>query len=191
MILDDFVNSDLAKMCKLTKPEVLALRFYTTAGFRSINNPLRNVDRRKRHEAHPLPIMVFLLHSGVKKLRTFAANSTSAMDKIDLFRGMANVALESGFMLNGGTELSPMSTTQDMTIALHYAAEGTQSVLLRVRTTGFMNLGAQLKWLSAFPFEEEFLYPPATFLKPLRPKPLVFKIGNAIFHVVDVEPQLP
>ena len=191
MILDDFASSQLAHMCKLTKPEVLALRFYTTAGFRPVNNPLRDVGRRERHEAHPFPIMVFLLHNGVKKLRTFAANSDTAMDKIDLFRGMSNVELEAGFMLNGGTELAPMSTTADLTIAIHYASTGTHSVLLRIRTTGFMNLGAQLRWLSAFPFEAEYLYPPGTFLKPLRSKPLVFKIANANFHVVDVEPQLP
>jgi hypothetical protein len=53
--LDDFANHATAKKCKLTKPEVLALRFYTTAGFRSINDPLRDMDRKGRHEAHPLP----------------------------------------------------------------------------------------------------------------------------------------
>ena len=47
-----------------------------------------------------------------------------------------------------------------------------------------------MKWLSAFPFEEEPLYPPATYLKPLRTGPRGFKIGNTTFVVVDVEPQL-
>ena len=55
MRLDYFANHATAKKCKLTKPEVLALRFYTTAGFRSINDPLRDMDRKGRHEAHPLP----------------------------------------------------------------------------------------------------------------------------------------
>ena len=184
-------QSDMAKMCKLTRPEVLALRFYTTLGFKNINDPLRDTGRKERNEAHPLPVMVFLLWCGVKKLRTFAAKSSTALDKIDLFRGMSNVQLESGFLLRGGTELAPMSTTKDLTIAIKYASTGSHSVLLRVRTTGFMTLGAQLRWLSAFPFEEEYLYPPTTFLKILRAKPHVFKIGTATFHVVDVLPELP
>ena len=63
-------------------------------------------------------------------------------------------------------------------------------MVTRSHTTGFMTLGAQLKWISAFPFEEELLYPTGTFLKIGRPKPRIFKIGDATFHVVDVEPQL-
>ena len=57
--------------------------------------------------------------------------------------------------------------------------------------TGFMNRGAQLGWLSVYPFEVEYLYPPVTFLKPLRPKPYDFQVGDVNLHVIDVEPQLP
>ena len=191
MKLDDFVNHEMAKKCKLTKPEVLALRFYTTAGFRTINNPLRDMDRLKNRKAHPLPIMVWLLSSAVKKMRTAFADSAAAKTNFDLYRGMDNVELEADFVQKGGTELSPMSTTEDLKIAIQYASKGTCSVLLRIRTSGFMTLGAQLMWLSAFPFEVEYLYPPATFLKPLRAAPRVFKIGTATFHVVDVQPQMP
>ena len=63
-------------------------------------------------------------------------------------------------------------------------------MLLRIRTSGFMNLGAELTWLSAFPFEKEFLYPPLTFLRPMRTEALVVTIGGVTFHVVDVEPQM-
>ena len=91
MRLDDFANHATAKKCRLTKPEVLALRFYTTAGFRSINNPLRDMDRLGRHEAHPLPIMVWLLSSAVKKLRTAFAEDARVNSNFDLYRGMGNV----------------------------------------------------------------------------------------------------
>ena len=87
-----------------------------------------------------------------------------------------------------------MSTSEDINIAIKYGATGLRSVLIRIRTTGFMNLGAELQWLSAFPFEVELLYPPATYLKPWPkgppPTPRVFKMGNTIFLVIDVEPQL-
>ena len=280
MRLDDFAKSEMAQTCKLSKPEVLAMRFYTTAGYKTINDNLRDESRRERAtyarkeqvnwsikgatglkwknvgatkpaqgreltnsrlsnalasktefkteqdrkewkmcikelsiladlrstdfirsgnsyfkpdpEPHPFPVMVFLLWMGVKKLRTFASKSMDAMQKRDLYRGMSNVGLNPEFLKRGGTELAPMSTTADLKIAIEYGSKGLQSVLLRVRTTGFMNFGAQLKWLSAFPFEEELLYPPITFLKPLRLglKPREFKIGNATFKVIDVEPQL-
>ena len=190
MTIDDFVNSEVAKSCKLTKAEVAAARFYTTAGYKSINNPLRDVDRRKKEEAHPLPVMVWLLASAIKKMRKKAADSPSALEKVDLFRGMSNVELQKDFMTHGGTENAPMSTTKDVKIALHYSMQGEISVLLRIRSTGFMNLGADLMWLSAFPFEQELLYPPLTFLKPKRSKVWEFKIGSATFHVVDVEPQM-
>ena len=48
MRLEDFANCEMAKTCKLSKPEVLALRFYTTAGFKTINTNLRDESRRER-----------------------------------------------------------------------------------------------------------------------------------------------
>jgi hypothetical protein len=189
MKLNDFAKHEIAKTCKLTEPEVLVLRFYTTAGYKTINNSLRDKDRLKKSESHPLPLMVFLLSTAVKKLRT--AFAESAESKFDLFRGMSHVELESEFLKKGGTELAPMSTTKDMALAIKFSSGGARSVLLRVRTTGFMNLGAQLGWLSVYPFEVEYLYPPATFLKILRNKPWVIQIGGAIVRVVDVQPQLP
>ena len=37
---------------------------------------------------------------------------------------------------------------------------------MKVTTKGFMDRGANLRYLSAFPAENEFLYPPLTFLQP-------------------------
>ena len=189
--LDDFANSEMAKRCKLTRLEVLALRFYSTAGFKSINWGLRDVDRWERRVPHRLPVMVFLLHSGTKKLFTkLFIGATSSASMVHLFRGMSNRKLESDFMQRGGTELAPMSTTKDVSVAILHSTHwrvGGQSILLRVRTTAG---AADITWLSAFPFEREDLFPPGTFLKPLRPKPYLFQISGTIFYVVDVEPRL-
>tara|TARA_B100001758_G_C17874465_1_gene335549 strand:+ start:212 stop:550 length:339 start_codon:yes stop_codon:yes gene_type:complete len=65
-----------------------------------------------------------------------------------IWRGCANVYLK------------------EFKIALRYSMEGESSVLLGIRSTGFMNLDADLMWLSAFPFEQELLYAPLRFLKP-------------------------
>ena len=83
-----------------------------------------------------------------------------------------------------------MSTTYDLTTAVEYA--GTHHpLLLRVRTNGFFNRGADLTFLSAFPHERESLYPPLSYLKPTG-HPMQISTGLTDGHtiqVMDVEVQ--
>ena len=59
-----------------------------------------------------------------------------------------------------------MSTTSDLNTALQYSLS-VSSVLFRfVHVRSLMQRGADLKFLSAFPAESEYLYPPLTFLRP-------------------------
>ena len=53
-----------------------------------------------------------------------------------------------------------------------------------------MNMGADLRFLSAFPYEREALYPPLTFLLPTGSKHSLVYDGTK-FVVVDVEPSFP
>ncbi|KAJ1473296.1 hypothetical protein T484DRAFT_1836967, partial [Baffinella frigidus] len=51
--------------------------------------------------------------------------------------------------------------------------------------------GADISFLSAFPDENEILFPPLTFLEPMRP-PQEIRLGtDKLFIVLDVEPILP
>ena len=74
-------------------------------------------------------------------------------------------------MKNGIAELAPMSTTGDLKIALEHSlpggnnAENANAVLLRIDAKDEMDRGSELRWLSAFPHEDEFLYPPTTLLR--------------------------
>ena len=52
----------------------------------------------------------------------------------------------------GGTELAPMSTTSDLSVALEYSASKS-ALLLRLNTASFMERGADISFLSAFPAE--------------------------------------
>ena len=61
--------------------------------------------------------------------------------------------------------LAPMSTTTKLEVAVQYSTAQT-SLLFKLRTDSFMERGASIQFLSAFPAEEEVLYPPLTFLKP-------------------------
>ena len=77
---------------------------------------------------------------------------------------MRNMTMPEEFLRQGGSEFAPMSTTKKLEVALEYASSA-QSVLLKLRTKGFMQRGADLGYLSCFPGEEEVLYPPLTFLR--------------------------
>jgi hypothetical protein len=146
---------------------------------------------RPLREPVPLPVTTFHLNEAIKKLRTLHALSAQKNERVVLWLGMKNAALEDAFMEEGGVELGAMSTTLDLGIALNYSATGNTAVLLCIISQNFMSRGSELSWLSAFAHEEEMLYQPTTYLLPLTKKPAVFNIGSATFKVVDVEAQMP
>ena len=76
-------------------------------------------------------------------------------------------------------------------MALAYAM-ATHSLIFKIRTDSFMTRGASLRWVSAFPDEDECLFPPLTYLRPTG-KPAetvqVVEDGRRI-TVVEVLPHL-
>ena len=67
-----------------------------------------------------------------------------------------------------------------------------QSMLLfKLRTESFMQRGASIQFISAFPQEEEVLFPPLTYLQPTGKKQVVFHLPSAgdTLTVVEVTPQ--
>ena len=184
MRLADFVEHPSAKLAGLKPEHIAAIRLYSTAAFKSINNPLRD---RRRTAPHPLPATVYFLAEAMKRLRTVTAGSADAHRTLDLWRGMAQTRFgSSNFFQTGGTELAPMSTTSDAAVAVAYAASA-RALVFKVRSTSFMDRGADISWCSAFPGEKEFLYPPLTYLKPTGRREVV-KEGAAEFEVVEVAP---
>ena len=188
MRLADFVDHPKARIAQLSDAHVLVLRLYTTAVFRSINSPLRDHDRIKRGEAHRLPVTVAVLNDAIRLLRQVEWHeSAGSMKQTYLFRGMRDISLPEKFVKEGGTEFAPMSTTSNLEIAMEYSASS-RAVLLRLRTDNFLKRGADVSWLSAFPAESEFLYPPLTFLKP-HGEPERITIGECNYWVLDVTPE--
>lgn len=93
-----------------------------------------------------------------------------------------------------GVTVAFMSTTSDISVAVKYSMSSS-SLLFKIVAQDFMSMGgADLRWLSAFPGEKEFLYPPLTYLKPTNRvvSPLmVLKEGQEFrFTVVEVVPQM-
>jgi hypothetical protein len=161
-----FLTHRNAQEANLSEGEVYSLRIYTTSAYKNMNNPLRDDGRYDRRKTVPMPVASYLADSAIRKLRTLRAKTGSASEKnVVLWRGMRNVKVSNAFMQDGGTELAFMSTTTDVRVAVRYSLSR-HSLLLKIVAPNFMSLGAELKWLSAFPDEAEVLFPPLTFLHP-------------------------
>ena len=86
-----------------------------------------------------------------------------------------------------------MSTTTDLSVAVCYG-QSPRSLVFKIVTKGFMTRGADIGFLSAFPSEHEYLFPPLTYLQPTdRPSELVRVTPKGEsepleFRVVEVEP---
>ena len=162
-----------------------ALRAYTTAIYKVLNNPLRNLDRT---EPHPFPVTIAFLREAIGKLRAVGAQEDTQEGKsetrLDLWRGMRDTEVTESFMQHGGTELAPMSTTTKLEVAVQYSTAQT-SLLFKLRTDSFMQRGASIQFLSAFPGEEEGAFPP-----PLPSTALAILVAlppqNPLCHSVTV-----
>ena len=103
---------------------------------------------------------------------------------------MRDMRVTADFERRGGSELACMSTTTDIVVALKYSASQA-SLLLKLRTSSFMDRGADIAFLSAFPGEREVLFPPLTYLKPTKRRE-VLKLGEgATCTVVEVTVAFP
>ena len=65
-----------------------------------------------------------------------------------------------------------------------------KALIFRVLVPSFMHQGADLRFVSAFPHECEALYPPLTFLRPIR-RPDTLKYEEVTYTIIDVEPTFP
>ena len=214
MALADFVQHPHSTKAGLSAAHVLSLRLYTTAAFRSLNDPMRSMD--PDGAPHPFPVTMKFITDAIKQLRAVgaklgpaplefafddgepcspssprAAGLQAAGGPSYLWRGLRDVTVDSGILTEGGTELAPMSTTQELEVAVRYAiGSGAAAVcLLRLELTTFMQRGAELSYLSAFPSEAEVLYPPLTFLQPLGLRRLTTPDGIEL-TVLSVTPYI-
>lgn len=156
---------------------------------------------------HPFPVTVTLIDDAIKRLRASTANtferksqqslSSSSNDLEEnvhtyLWRGIKNTKISEDFLQGnkGGTELGLMSTTQDLKIAIEYSKslEG-NALLFKFKIDNIKQFGANIAWLSAFPTEEEILYPPLTFLQPTG-RVETTTINGLAFTTVEIEPHL-
>jgi hypothetical protein len=171
MRLVNFMQNPKAIAAGLSEAELVSMRLYTTNAFQFMNRPLRDDERYERNENCPLPVVTYFAERGIKKMRALHVPvggrllAAAADSEVVLWRGMRNLEAADDFMKQGGTELAFMSTTRELSVAVRYCLSN-QSLLFKIVSDGFMTMGADVQWLSAFPGEAEILYPPLTYLKP-------------------------
>jgi hypothetical protein len=194
MRLADFCKR--AEAAHLASEHVLALRLYTcTPVSFAINTPLRTFKMEPSdgegktpklarpiamRDPYPFPVTVFLIHEAIRKLRDAEGDQV-----VTLWRGAKNMEVAKDFLRGGGVEMAPMSTSYDLATALFYS-HSPNSIIFKLVTRSFMERGADVAWLSAFPAERECLFPPLTFLSPTG---RIQKVGNT-FTIVEVTPRL-
>jgi len=183
MALDDFCKHPIAVGARLDRSHVLALRLYSTSVFRSINRPLR--EARK----HPYPALVSRLVDGIVRLRAYQSQSDDQRT-YEFWRGM-RVEASDEFFARGTTELafSPTMRTERKVAESMVTKDGANaSVLIRLQLT-MKEAGADISWLSVFPGEGEFLFPPGTYVEPKPSRgatiPGAVRVIDGLVHVKE------
>ena len=89
-----------------------------------------------------------------------------------------------------------MSTTSDLAVAVSYGLS-CGSLLFKIVARNIVQQGVNLQWLSAFPTEVEFCFPPLTYVSraaPVEPSPLALHVLYAkhvqLAHRPNVPPRL-
>jgi len=198
MTLADFA-AEGKKKAELKRHQTFALRLYTcTPVSFALNAPLRNYKtdddgKVTIKEDHPFPLTISTIQEAVKQLRAAdealqekaEGSGPKREEEVNLWRGVKNVEAPEKFLLVGGVETGAMSTSRELKTALFYSHSDC-SVIFKIVTRSFMERGADVAWLSAFPGEKEVLFPPLTYLSPTG---RTQKVGDR-FTIVEVTPRL-
>jgi hypothetical protein len=194
--LKDFHSDPASVLAGLLIYEVLILRLYTSTTYRLFNGPMRSLLTKDGQKSqHPLRFTIYVLTEGIKKLRAVEAridekefNTTKV-----LWRGMENMELGKTFKSVGGTEMAVMSTTSDKEVAVKYA-KSESALVFKYNTVG-LTRGVKIQFLSLYPKEVEFVYPPLTFLTIVgdteEEAVTIVEEGEAITINVTIVPVMP
>ena len=186
--LEELLAHPSARMAKLGRHHILALRLYTTCSFSKINDPLRS-DPVKR--PHPFAATTFFISEGIKMLRAVEAQlpGPGAYTERIYWRGMKDLGITGEFMTKGGTDFACVSTTAHQAIAVHNFASSALPLVFKVVTKNCLSRGADISFLSVYPTEQEALYPPLTYLRAVEMKKET--LGGQEVVIATVEPVFP
>eukprot|EP00961_Rhodomonas_salina_P269824 3645169-Rhodomonas_salina.3 len=110
---------------------------------------------------------IYHLAEGLKKLRAVSTRHPEDFASVhSLWRGLKNVRISEQLQRRGGTELALMSTSASLDVACKYARSASP-LIVRCHARG-LGRGCSIQYVSVFPMEDEYLYPPLTYLAPQK-----------------------
>ena len=109
---------------------------------------------------------IFCITSGIVKLSRLSKIPSNRR----LYRGLGGMILPDQFLqeksgFRGGVEWGLMSTTRNKEVAMQYSGADKQRGSVFEIVPGRIDIGAELSWLSQYPGEEEYLFPPLSCLE--------------------------
>ena len=167
--LDDLKITQVARDAELEVEEIMAARLYTGPMYMLYNAALRKAPRLvyEKLQGNSYETTIFCIISCITKL----AKKSEIPPQRLLYRGLGGMTLPMDFWTTnkdgyrGAVEPGLMSTTADISVALQYSGKGGNKGTVFEIAAGRVDLGADLKWLSQYPGESEYLFPPLTCLE--------------------------
>jgi NLR family CARD domain-containing protein 3 len=166
--LETFTSSSIAQQADLKVGEIIALRLYTGPMYTLYNAVLRKhpLDILQSLQGNSYETCLFCIVSGVTKLSKHSKIPRSRL----LYRGLGGAILPPSFWggrdgFRGAVEWGLMSTTASRAVAEQYSGADQQRGTIFEIAAGRIDVGADLTWISQYPGEQEFLFPPLTCLE--------------------------
>ena len=132
---------------------------------------------------------MYYISDALSKLREVQGKDAAMRNETLVFwRGIKDLQITDDFIRTGGSEMACMSTTSDQSVAVEFALSRSP-LLFKLVSKSFMSHGADISFLSVYPGEAEVLFPPLTYLRPI--KMTEETIGTVVYKVVEVEPVFP
>jgi hypothetical protein len=168
--LETFVKQGKDRF-NLREEEVVVLRLYTGPMFNLYNAVLRKFPEQLyvSLKGNQYETTLFCIISGIMKI----SRKTEVPADRRLWRGLGGMILPENFwhkskdkdQFRGAVENGLMSTTSNQQVAIQYSGVDKKRGTVFEIDAGRIDIGADLSWLSQYPDESEYLFPPLSCLE--------------------------
>jgi hypothetical protein len=159
-----------------TRPEIIGIRLYTGPMFQAYNECLRQLKGQNEWKTVNdswKGLFTTTLHA----INSFIIKMSEVSKATRVYRGLSAGKLPESFLqenkykVRGGIELGFMSTTDSRDVAMGYATgqnnRGGIGYIFEMQE-GLVSRGADVKWVSQYPDENEKLFPPLCALNVVK-----------------------
>ena len=167
--LEEVMKRPEVEQAELKVGEVAALRLYTGPMYMLYNAVMRKSPEHVFNDldGNHYETTIFCIVSGISKL----SRKTALPPDRRVYRGLGGMILPETFWkatdggFRGGIEWGFMSTTRSRQVAVSYSGQDKKRGTVLEIAVGRVDIGADLRWVSQYPGEDEVLFPPLTCLE--------------------------